>query len=119
MKKSILSLIMIMVLLFVCTTTISAQEVTNRSKKDGTRTELKKDAEGKGQTIKKSKAKDKGSKMENSEAKSAGASSVNTTHLKADGTPDKRYKENKASEKTIHLKKDGTQDKRYKENKNK
>lgn len=33
------------------------------------------------------------------------------THLKKDGTPDKRYKEN------THLKKDGTPDKRYKENK--
>ncbi|PKF75421.1 hypothetical protein [Chryseobacterium sp. PMSZPI] len=31
--------------------------------------------------------------------------------MKKDGTPDKRYKENK------HLKKDGTPDKRYKENK--
>jgi hypothetical protein len=34
-------------------------------------------------------------------------------HLKKDGTPDKRYKENKNQ----HLKKDGTPDKRYKENK--
>ena len=34
-----------------------------------------------------------------------------TTHLKKDGTPDKRFKESK------HLKKDGTPDKRYKENK--
>jgi hypothetical protein len=31
--------------------------------------------------------------------------------MKKDGTPDKRYKENK------NLKKDGTPDKRYKENK--
>ena len=36
-------------------------------------------------------------------------------HLKNDGTPDKRYKENKA--KPVHLKKDGTPDKRFKENK--
>ena len=36
--------------------------------------------------------------------------------LKKDGTPDKRYKENKTSE-TVHLKKDGTVDKRYKESK--
>ncbi len=35
-----------------------------------------------------------------------------TAHLKKDGTPDKRFKENK-----VHLKKDGTPDKRYKENK--
>lgn len=34
-----------------------------------------------------------------------------TAPLKKDGTPDKRYKENKK------LKKDGTPDKRYKENK--
>ena len=36
-------------------------------------------------------------------------------HLKKDGTPDKRYKENKA--KPVHMKKNGTPDKRYKENK--
>jgi hypothetical protein len=38
--------------------------------------------------------------------------------LKKDGTPDKRYKENKEPAKqTGPLKKDGTPDKRYKENK--
>ncbi len=36
-------------------------------------------------------------------------------HTKADGKPDKRFKENKDS--YIHLKKDGTPDKRYDENK--
>lgn len=34
--------------------------------------------------------------------------------LKKDGTPDKRYKENKQM---VHVKKDGTPDKRFKENK--
>ncbi|WP_026770696.1 hypothetical protein [Asinibacterium sp. OR53] len=38
-------------------------------------------------------------------------------HTKADGTPDKRYKENK--EHAEHMKKDGTPDMRYKENKGK
>ena len=41
-------------------------------------------------------------------------------HLKKDGTPDKRFKENKKppeAEKPKHLKKDGTPDKRFKENK--
>ncbi|OIR14314.1 hypothetical protein GALL_47810 [mine drainage metagenome] len=37
-------------------------------------------------------------------------------HLKKDGTPDKRFKENKET-KEVHLKKDGTPDKRFKENK--
>jgi hypothetical protein len=44
-------------------------------------------------------------------------------HLKKDGTPDRRYKENKTyspssnySSSTVHLKKDGTPDKRYKQN---
>lgn len=38
--------------------------------------------------------------------------------LKKDGTPDMRYKENKAAAKTVkHLKKDGTPDKRFSENK--
>lgn len=41
-----------------------------------------------------------------------------TTHLKADGTADRRYKENKTVAKTTGpLKKDGTPDKRYKANK--
>jgi hypothetical protein len=41
-----------------------------------------------------------------------------TTHMKKDGTPDKRYKENKTAKDTavVHTKKDGTPDKRYKEN---
>ena len=45
-------------------------------------------------------------------------------HLKKDGTPDRRYKENKTyspqpgSNSTVHLKKDGTPDRRYKGNKN-
>ena len=44
-------------------------------------------------------------------------------HLKKDGTPDMRYKENKtyvspsSSSSTTHLKKDGSPDRRYKENK--
>jgi microcystin-dependent protein len=39
-------------------------------------------------------------------------------HVKADGTPDKRFKENKTTVKTAGpLKKDGTPDKRYKANK--
>jgi hypothetical protein len=43
-----------------------------------------------------------------------------TTHTKKDGTPDKRFKENKDGGKapaTTHVKKDGTPDKRFKENK--
>ena len=43
-----------------------------------------------------------------------------TTHMKKDGTPDKRYSENKGSTAkpaTTHTKKDGTPDMRYKENK--
>jgi hypothetical protein len=41
-----------------------------------------------------------------------------TTHLKKDGTPDKRFKENKTPP-PQHLKKDGTPDMRYKDNKTK
>lgn len=37
-------------------------------------------------------------------------------HLKKNGTPDKRFKENKTVP-SVHVKKDGTADKRYKENK--
>lgn len=63
------------------------------------------------------------------------AGSLFAQHLKKDGTPDKRYKENKISHltstsssnytvpstytenSTLHLKKDGTPDRRFKENK--
>ena len=39
----------------------------------------------------------------------------NTTVIKKDGTPDKRFKVNKVTHsKTVVLKKDGTPDKRYK-----
>jgi hypothetical protein len=44
-------------------------------------------------------------------------STTTTKHLKADGTPDKRYKENKTAATAGPLKKDGTPDKRYKANK--
>lgn len=45
---------------------------------------------------------------------------VTSTHVKADGTPDKRYKENKATAKAAGpVKKDGTPDMRYKANKKK
>ena len=51
----------------------------------------------------------------------APAPAATTAHAKKDGTPDKRYKENKtaaaAPAATTHVKKDGTPDKRYKENK--
>ncbi len=44
-----------------------------------------------------------------------------TTHVKKDGTADKRFKENKTTTKTTTgpLKKDGTADMRYKANKKK
>lgn len=40
-----------------------------------------------------------------------------STHLKKDGTADKRYKDNKKTAAKVHTKKDGTPDMRYKENK--
>ena len=57
----------------------------------------------------------KESKATHHEAKNevAKTKAANGTKLKADGTPDKRYKENKK------LKADGTADMRYKENKQK
>jgi hypothetical protein len=51
-------------------------------------------------------------------AKSAATAKPEEKHLKKDGTPDMRYKENKeAKPEAKHLKKDGTPDMRYKENK--
>lgn len=54
-----------------------------------------------------------------STAKAPATKTATTSHVKKNGTPDKRYKENKAttSTTTTHLKKNGTPDKRYKENK--
>ena len=51
------------------------------------------------------------------QAKKVEEKTTSTKHLKADGTPDKRYKENKTSEGP--KKKDGTADMRYKVNKEK
>ncbi|MBP1640090.1 MAG: hypothetical protein H6Q17_1673 [Bacteroidetes bacterium] len=50
-------------------------------------------------------------------AKAPMAGQVPAQHLKKDGTPDKRFKENKVGVAPKHLKKDGTPDKRFKENK--
>lgn len=49
------------------------------------------------------------------EVKAPAAKEVSKAPLKKDGTPDKRFKENKAPKGP--LKKDGTPDKRFKENK--
>lgn len=48
-------------------------------------------------------------------AQKAEPAKAKTEHVKKDGTPDKRFKENKNHPK--HVKKDGTPDKRFKENK--
>ncbi len=50
-------------------------------------------------------------------AQTAQTTKAKTEHVKKDGTPDKRFKENKTAPETKHLKKDGTADKRFKENK--
>ena len=66
------------------------------------------------QTDKKSTSKKEETKTE------APAKSTEGQKLKKDGTPDKRYKENKeAKQPATPTKKDGTPDKRYKENKTK
>ncbi len=54
------------------------------------------------------------------EKKEVPAGKSGNVHLKKDGTPDKRYKENKVhADSVVHKKKDGTPDMRYKENKKK
>ncbi len=57
----------------------------------------------------------------NAQTAAPSKTTTTTTHVKKDGTPDKRYKENKSKKTTEkkHLKKDGTLDKRFKENKSK
>ncbi len=50
----------------------------------------------------------------------AKTTTTTSTHVKANGTPDKRYKENKTTTTTVGpLKKNGTADMRYKANKKK
>jgi hypothetical protein len=52
--------------------------------------------------------------------KVAAKTTTTTTHVKANGTPDKRFKENKTSTTVVGpLKKNGTADMRYKANKKK
>lgn len=53
------------------------------------------------------------------EVKAAPAKTASTqqAHVKSDGTPDKRFKQNKTSGTQVHKKADGTPDIRYKENK--
>lgn len=52
------------------------------------------------------------------DAKKEGATAAPTEHLKKDGTPDKRYSENKEAKPAAGpTKKDGTPDMRYKTNK--
>jgi hypothetical protein len=60
-----------------------------------------------------SKASTESAKVDKNVKEAKSQSDAGERKLKADGTPDKRYKENK------HLKKDGTPDKRYKEHKGK
>ncbi|MFT3676413.1 MAG: hypothetical protein QM781_10980 [Chitinophagaceae bacterium] len=53
-------------------------------------------------------------KQAEKKTETAAVQAKTTGPLKKDGTPDKRYKENKQM---VHVKKDGTADKRFKENK--
>ena len=65
------------------------------------------------QTTKPAQEKQKTHKKQPTAAPAAATAQPAAEHSKKDGTPDKRYKENK------HMKKDGTADKRFKENKDK
>jgi len=72
------------------------------------------------QTIQKTSKKKATTTATTAKSKTKGEKSVSETHLKADGTPDKRFKENKAAAKASGpVKKDGTPDMRYKANKKK
>jgi len=58
-----------------------------------------------------------GKKAKSESSQAAATTDANGVVLKKDGTPDKRYKQNKTA--AGPLKKDGTPDKRYKANKTK
>ena len=57
-------------------------------------------------------------KTEKTAATTKPKAATTTVHAKKDGTPDRRFKENKNTS-VKHIKKDGTPDRRYKENKEK
>lgn len=104
-----------MAAMFLVATAMSAQTAATPAKKD-VKKEAKK-ADAKVTTTKKDVTKEV-KKTDVKATKATTTTAASAQHLKKDGTPDKRYKENKAAATTTkHLKKDGTPDMRYKENK--
>ena len=111
---------LLMAVVFLSVTAVSAQTATAKTSKKDAKTEV-------GQKLKKDGTVDKRYKQGAETAKETKAVPAKVTkevaasgqHLKKDGSADMRYKENKegVQKEVKHLKKDGTPDKRYKENK--
>lgn len=95
---------------------LSLSAMSFAQSKEGAKKPEKQAASQKPQVVKKEKAAtDTAKKVKPAVAPKAMAAGP----MKKDGTPDKRYKENKESAEVVHKKKDGTPDKRFKENKKK
>lgn len=95
--------------------TVGAQEATKAKTTAEPKKAVQKDK------IKKEEKAEKINKEEKTAKTDEGRTTNQDAHLKQDGTPDKRYKENKEPKKEVvgPTKKDGTPDMRYKENKEK
>jgi hypothetical protein len=106
MKK----IICILLCLLISGTASFAQDKSDKAAKGGDRKNSRNGSKMNGMATQKAT-------QNNVASPGTSASKPNTTHMKQDGAPDKRFKENKEVKKPVHMKKDGTPDKRYKENK--
>jgi hypothetical protein len=118
---------LLMAAMFVFATSLSAQTPAAPTKKE-VKKEMKKEMKKGEKEMKKGEKMGKnmtppppppppGQVKKAGDVKSAKAMAPGQQHMKKDGTPDKRFKENKEGAAPKHMKKDGTPDKRFKENK--
>lgn len=114
---------LLMAALFVAASSLSAQIPAAPAAKKEVKKEMKKADKDMKKAGKDMKKADKDMKKATKDVKNVTppppppAKVAPGQHLKKDGTPDKRFKENKEGAAPKHLKKDGTPDKRFKENK--
>ncbi|HVT85970.1 MAG TPA: hypothetical protein VHD35_12270 [Chitinophagaceae bacterium] len=106
-------LIILSGLMLACSGLMFAQTTTSKTKNAKTTSVVKTTKSPKTSTVTKT---EKSAKTKTATTSST-ASTKTSTHLKSDGTPDKRFKENKEAKGP--MKKNGTPDMRYKANKDK
>lgn len=108
---------LLMAALFVAASSLSAQTPAAPTAKKEVKKEMKKANKDMKKADKEMKKVEKNAKNVTPPPPPPPAKAAPGQHLKKDGTPDKRFKENKEGAAPKHLKKDGTPDKRFKENK--